>query len=154
MKKSIYISFILFVAIFSLKSQTKDKDSILYIMPDKVELKINQYLETIDSSKYNLEFYLSHMDKEKYNICISIFNNTNNNYWYSNTNRFVLIGEKRYPLWFDYDVKFSTKEPSNTGTIGKREGQILKSHPIFDGYNITFFINGDILLEDYGIYKK
>ena len=150
MKKSICISlFLISTVLLPLKSQ--NRDSILYIMPDNVELKLYQYINNIDSSKYSFEFFLSRLDGDKYRICVSIWSKLNTNYWYNNTNRFVLIGEKKYPLWFDYDVKFSTKKPSNLGTIGKREGQILKSHPIFDGYNITFFINEDTLFEDYGI---
>ncbi len=153
MKRNIYILFILLSVVLSLKSQTKNKDSILYIMPDKVELQLYEYINSLDSSKYSFEFFLSKLDKDKYRICVGIWSNLNTNYWHNNTNRFILIDEKKYPLWYDYDVTFSTKNKSNLGKMGSREGQILKIHPIFDGYTIDFNLKGEIFSENDGVVK-
>jgi len=122
-------------------------------MPDRVELKLYEYINNLDSSKYSFEFFLKRLDEDKYRICVGIYSKLNSNYWSKNTNRFILIDEKRYPLWYDYDVMFSTKNKHNLGKMGSREGLILKIQPIFDGYNIDFNLKGDIFSENEGVVK-
>ena len=147
------ICILLFILLAQQPVKSQDKDSILYIMPDKIELKLYEYINNLDFSKYSFGFFLNKLNDDKYRICITVSSNLDTNYWYNNTNRFILIEKKQYPLWLDYDVTFSTKNNSNLGKIGNREGQILKTHPIFDGYTIDFNLKGEIFCENNGIVK-
>lgn len=151
MRLSLFILFI--CSFFLLKGQ--NKDSIIYILPDKVEMKLYEQIESYNSvTNSKLEFYLESIERETFRIVFSRFQDKSNNYWVDNTNRFVLIKDRKYPLILDYDLKFSTMKPSEVGEYGQREGLILKSLFIYDGYNITFDLKGNILKEDLGIYKK
>lgn len=130
----------------------QNKDSIIYIFPDKVEVKFYEYIkkEKID----NYGFYMTNDSDQKFRVYIYKCDGINNNYWQINTNRYLIIKDKKYPLFFDYDTFFSTREPFEIGVYGKREGYILRSHPIFEGYSITFDKTGELLSEDWGIYYK
>ncbi len=43
--------------------KAQEKDSILYIIPDSVEVRIYEETKKIDLSKFNLYFFLSKIDK-------------------------------------------------------------------------------------------
>jgi len=150
MRKIIYILILFWVS--QILTSVQNKDSIIYILPDKVEVKLSEHVEKENLSHFG--FYLTSMDNEKYRIYISELNEGNKNYWQLNTNRYVILKNEKYPLYFDYDTFFSTRKPTEIGEYGKREGYILKSHPIFEGYNLTFDKTGKCLLEDWGIYRK
>jgi hypothetical protein len=151
MKRSI----ILLVLIYSTSIYSQEKDSIIYIFPDKVEQKLyEQMKELVSIEDYNFEFYLQTVDRDKFRLTYSCYRGQSNNYWVNNTNRFVLINGKRYPLILDYDSLFGTNKPKEVGEYGHREGFILRSLFIYEGYNITFDRAGECLSEDWGIYEK
>lgn len=139
----------------SISIYSQEKDSIVYIFPDKIEQKLyEQIKELISVEIYNFEFYLQTVDIDKFRLTYSYSKKQSNNYWGNNTNRFILINKKKYPLIFDYDSLFSTNKPKEVGEYGHRDGFILRSLFIFEGYNITFDRTGKCLSEDWGIYEK
>lgn len=136
--------------------KAQEKDSILYIIPDSVEVRIYEETKKIDLSKFNLYFFLSKIDKNIYRINYSSFPNDSKskNPWIDNTNRFLIVNNRKFPLIFDYDSSFSTQTNTMLGSFGEREGNIQRSYIIFEGYSITFKRDGTIISEDYGIFKK
>jgi len=144
MKRITIIIFLILITSAKLKCQN-NKDSIIYILPDNIELMIFEYTEKIDTLKYNFEFFLSRIGDEEFKINISLFKRYNDNFWYNNTNRYILINNKRYPLILDYDSLFSTSKPVNLGKMGKREGYILRSTFIYDGFSISFNKEGKVI---------
>lgn len=136
--------------------KAQEKDSILYIIPDSVEVRIYEETKKIDLSKFNLYFFLSKIDKNIYRINYSSFPNDSKskNPWIDNTNRFLIVNNRKFPLIFDYDSSFSTQTNTMLGSFGEREGNIQRAYIIFEGYSITFKRDGTIISEDYGIFKK
>jgi len=149
-----FILFILFISLYSANIFSQVKDSIIYILPDRVEQKLYEQVKNIDpDGNFNFEFYLESKDKGKFRITFT-YKDQLNNYWTNNTNRFVLINKKKYPLIFDYDSLFSTSKPKELGEYGHREGSILRSLFIYEGYNLTFDKTGEYILENLGIYIR
>ncbi len=147
MKKIILLAF--FFA-GSLYTQAQSLDTILYILPDPVEVKLDIELNRlIDRSPDNVEFILEKKDVNKYRIRLY-----GPPYYSKKSNRYVIINTQKYPLIFDYDSKFGTTEPNSIGSIGKRDGQIMRGIFMSEDYSITFDGSGKILHESYGIYKR
>lgn len=153
MKKN-YILLLILTCIYCIPLKSEIKDSILYILPDKVEVKLSEYIQSSKLENSRWKFYLTRTENSMYRIYVASFKGETTDYWYINTNRFVVIDTENFPLILDYDSMFSTKDPDRIGEYGKREGQILKTTFIYDGYNIIFDKNGKYLEEDFGIYKK
>ena len=129
------------------------KDSIIYVFNDKIEKKLYEHLEQ-EELIGNCIFYLTKIDFDKYKVYLSKSNEDNIDYWELNTNRYLIVKDKKYPLLFDYDMTFSTRKPLEILAYGEREGNVLRTSPIFEGYNLTFNLMGEIITEDYGIYIK
>lgn len=148
MKK--YLIFILII--FSINIYSQKQDSIIYIFPDNVEKRLfEQLIDVGINDIFNFQFYLNTLEKDTFMIALSYSGGKSNNYWVNNTNRFVLVKDKKYPLVLDYDSNYSTENSKEVGYYGQREGNVLRSFFIYDGYNITFDKSGKILKEDYGI---
>ncbi len=153
MKRIIILLLLIYGLNISIYSQ--EKDSIIYIFPDKIEQKLyEQMKELIYTDGYDFEFYLQTLDINKFRLTYSYYKKQSFSYWGNNTNRFILIKNKMYPLILDYDSLFSTSKPEKVGEYGDREGFILRSSFIYEGYNITFDKTGKCLSESWGIYKK
>lgn len=152
MKKNILI--IIFILLYySTNTYSQNKDSIIYIFPDKVEQKLYEQIKkkSISDCSY-FEFYLQAISKDTFRITYSYSKGIPISYWAKNTNRFILINEHKYPLIFDYDTRFSTSEPNKIGKYGHREGTIMRHLIIYEGYNITFRENGEYVEENFGLY--
>lgn len=147
--KKIY-AIIITICIFWCKANAQEKDSIIYIFPDKVEKLFYEYIQTYSPDE-TFDFHLVTRD-DKYKLFVTT--GDKNNYWGNNTNRFILINDKKYPLTFDYDCLFSTENRFDIGQFGQREGYILRSWFIIEGYNITFDRYGFDVTESWGIFKK
>jgi len=113
------------------------QDKILYFVPDAVELKLEGLLEKKKGEKLSV-FLMK--DKDDYALYLSFVKKDEeyNDYWVDRTNRYIVIGEKEYPLIFDYDLTFSTPNPKSAGSLGNREGNILKIAIIYEGYYVKF----------------
>lgn len=146
---------VLLALIYSVSIYSQEKDSIIYIFPDKVEQKLYEQIKKVISlESFNFKFYLQTISKDEFRIAYSYEKEPSKNYWINNTNRFILIKNEKYPLILDYDSLFSTNNPKDIGEYGHREGYVLKSLFLFDGYNITFDKEGECLFEDWGIHEK
>lgn len=153
MKKNLTVLFLFLLMYMSLNAQ--NKDSLIYILPDSVELKLYEFTKSMEASKYDCDFYLSSLGDNVYRINVSIYRIYNDDYWSRNTNRFLVINNKKYPLSFDYDSLFGTMTKfSDIGKMGEREGYIMRTTFINEGYNITFNIKGEILKENYSLFIK
>lgn len=138
---------ILLLITYSVNTFSQKQDSIIYIFPDKVE-------QITNFENLNFEFYLESMNNGKFKATFTYSKNKLDSYWVNNTNRFILIKDKKYPLVLDYDSTFSTKRPTEIGNYGQREGTILRSTFIYEGYSITFDKIGQFVEENFGIHKK
>lgn len=146
---------ILSLLYYSINTYSQNKDSIVYIFPDKVEKKLYEQIKEISTSdRFYFEFYLQAINKDTFRITYSYSIDIPSCYWAKNTNRFILINEHKYPLIFDYDTKFSTSKPENIGKYGHRESTIMRHLIIYEGYNITFSENGEYIEENFGLYRK
>lgn len=63
-------------------------------------------------------------------------------YWQLVTNRYAVINKGLYPLLFDYDYDFGAPKPSELGTYGQREGQVLRIASCNDRFHLTFSKSG------------
>lgn len=152
MKKNIFILVFIYCTI---QLYSQGRDSIIYIFSDKIEQKLYEKIEENNSRGYfEFEFYLRTEGENRFRLTYTHAKSLSDNYWIVNTNRFILINKSKYPLYFDYDSMFSTSKPNEIGEYGHREGTIMKSIPIYDGYSIVFDKNGEFLEEDFGLQKK
>lgn len=143
---------IMLLTVYSINAFSQKQDSIIYIFPDKVEQMLFAKMSDIPNfENLNFEFYLESIDKDKFRTVFAYSQNKLDSYWGNNTNRFILIKDKKYPLLLDYDSTFSTKKPGDIGNYGQREGTILKTIFIYEGYSITFDKTGQFIKEDFGI---
>lgn len=139
--------FVLLIAI-SGNACSQEVEKILYVVPDDVEVQVNKYIERVKKQKeYLIYFVLSKKSDAAFRLDVVSYKEINKEnviYWVKSTNRYVVINQDKYPLLLDYDYVFSTKQPSNIGNFGEREGYILKTMPINEGYHIDFNRDGII----------
>lgn len=148
MKKLIVLLFVFACCRVNLYAQSQ---RILYFLPDSVEVRIDNYMESKKNFKCNSIYFLLKKDSSIYNITIIPLvpdSDSNILHWVSVTNRYILINQTYYPLLFDYDFSFSTPDSVHVGEFGHREGNIKKLHLIAHRYTIFFKMNGSILKEE------
>jgi len=148
--------FLLLVIAYSISVYSQEKDSITYVFPDNVEMKLYERIKEIPSfDSYNFEFYLQSIEKDTFRLSFTYYSGLIDNFWAKNTNRFILINDKKYPLILDYDSMFSTKNSKEVGEFGKRDdGFVLRSLFIYKGYNIKFTKTGRYISENWGLYRR
>lgn len=144
MRKCLFAVLTLFV--LSGFAQPMPDKKILYVFPDDVEVAIDQYTESLPN-KEDLQFVLTLYKNgdgtyEIYVNSCSTDRKNANPYWQQVTNRYAVINKGLYPLLFDYDYDFGTPQPSETGTYGQREGQVLRIASCNDGFHLTFSRSG------------
>lgn len=142
------IVFVIIAIVLMNNVYSQEHKEILYILPDNVETTLNKYLErTIKKQESHVYFVLNRMSKDKYKINVAFYSPENEKqliYWIRVTNRYVVVNKDKYPLLLDYDYEFSTKKPHCIGKYGEREGGILKTMPIYEGYSVLFNKDGII----------
>ena len=69
--------------------------------------------------------------------------------WVLQSNRYVIVNKKSYPLVLDYDLKFGSIDNNNIGNFGVRDGQVKKASLIIDGTTIYFKGDGAIMFTDF-----
>jgi hypothetical protein len=149
--KKIYTIIIMFTCYTIVRAQ--EKDSIIYIFPDKVEQLLYDYIKTyINEDADSLVFHLQNNENNTYTLFVGGALNSDD--WHKNTNRFIMINDRSYPLIFDYDSLFGAVKKNMIGKFGEREGNVLRSLFIIEGYNITFDKYGFEVKESWGIYKE
>lgn len=142
--------FLFFVLLLGMTSNARSQNSekILYMLPDDVEIQVNDYVTRMNNQKkYLFYFVLNKKPDATYRLNSVHYVNKRKKdiiYWVKSTNRYLVVNKKIFPLLLDYDYVFSTRKPSKIGNFGEREGQILKTMPIHEGFFIDFDKNGII----------
>lgn len=142
--------FLFFVLLLGITSNTcsQNKEKILYMLPDDVEVQASNYIKRVSKQQeYLFYFVLNKKPDTTYRLDIVHYKAESSEsiiYWVKSTNRHIVVNQERYPLLLDYDYVFSTKQPSSIGNYGEREGQILKTMPIHEGFYIDFNKDGII----------
>jgi len=144
MKKSLLI--IIGLTLFSC-NVNKNKDSILYLIPDSVTQILKK---KIDGNYNNIYFHLSRKKDEFYIYYYYINKNDGDFYLVKNSKRSLLIDDKLYPLIFDYDEIFGiTDSYDEILEKMKKDKYITINHSttIYEGWVIIFNQKGEILSE-------
>lgn len=133
----------LFAIMSIISCNAQKKGDITYLLPDDVEVELNEHLSQSSGFNYMVLFG----SKEHYELFV-INDDEYSKRPYGNfitaTNRNVLVNGKSYPLLLDYDFNFSTTDIVNIGEFGKRDGMVKKVQSIFHGYSIKFTNKGII----------
>lgn len=150
MKKFLFI-FLFFICNFL---SAKEKDSILYVLCDSVECKLaKEILNYPENNNFIIVFVFSNIiddSKQLYRISITELKKTDR---LLSTNRYCLINQRKIPLIFDYDFKFSASDLGKIGCFGSRDENVLRTILLLDGYSITFNSSCNYVVEDGGLYK-
>ncbi|GAA4142730.1 hypothetical protein GCM10022216_23970 [Sphingobacterium kyonggiense] len=150
MRKQFLLAVLIFICFRSLGQNV---DSIVYVLHfDSVETKVDQHLRALERGDGKIMFwgYLGRCNEGfKLVICNNMYNKDSENNFLSelksNTNRFLLIDNRKIPLIFDYDSIFSTPKISSIGGLGQREGNVLRNRFILDCFTIVFNEYGKIV---------
>jgi len=142
----IFISIICSLPIYS------QEHKIIYIFPDNVEVAVNKFInkETREKTCHYLVIVKDTVDT--YKLIVPSYRPSDRShlsYYVESTNRMAIINDKQYPLLFDYDYRFGTRDTVNVGRYGERDGFILRTMPIYDAYTIHFRTDGTIIKEGY-----
>lgn len=122
---------------------TASGQNILYVFPDKTEAILKDKIDSLKRNGNSVVFHLCHSIKsDSIDIYLRYFNSENDDYYKKdvfvhNTNRFILVGDERIPVVFDYDYRFGTTTcydeignfPCREGTYA-RIALILHQQPI------------------------
>lgn len=125
-------------------TKAQKNDQIKYVLPDNVETFIDS---SIRAQKGSSAFYFLLNKDSVYSISIGSYSKKDEKNilkWVKQTNRFLIVNKKVYPLIFDYDLKFATVD-SNIGEFGKREGNIKRVSLMLHGITIFFKSDGTII---------
>lgn len=136
MQKLFSVTIFTFLWIYS----NAQKSSILYYLPDSVEVKVNDY---ISKQKHNPNFYfmLESVNKDTFRVNVCQYQNKEKRRlenWIFLTRRKVVICKSNYPLLLDYDYKFSTLDTLRVGSYGDRANKIVRQLPIAHCFSVKF----------------
>lgn len=152
MKQLYYIFIILLILGCSTKKNIiKDKEhtrGIVYVLPDEVKARLA--LLHLEDDTAHIYFSLETISYLSFRIYLDKFDTKDN--WVENTNRFISISDKLYPLTFDLDMYFANKETSEEFLKNQKEGIYLRSQRTIirdHVYHIDFTFKGKILYEGY-----
>lgn len=125
MKKSIAI---LVYTLFFLSAKSQDKKNIIYILPDSVEVTIDNYIHKFASLDTAVKYFgiLSYKkDSDCIEILIQSYSTKSKDLiadWTTSSNRVIIVDKNELPVLFDYDFCFGLSDRKNIGKIGQREG--------------------------------
>ncbi len=153
MKRIILLAVVLLI--FS-RSKAQRNDSIIYVLHfDSVETTIDKHLNTLEKKNQQTSSwsYLGRVDSLfTLTVCNSCLGDDSKAGFLSrlvkNTNRYLLIDKRTLPLILDYDTIFTTPKLTNIGSLGNRDGNVLRSRIILDCFTIVFDSNGKIIRID------
>lgn len=133
----------------------QNQDSIVYIVPDSVEIMLNKEIQSRKSYRKDIDcgLYLSKGSNGMFTLHLIEYNDFN--FHLKNSNRYLLVDSTKYPLLFDYDIEFASYGKREIREMGSRfDGVIPKNYYIIEGYSISFDLFGKNIKENLGIYKK
>lgn len=118
-------------------------NGIVYVLPGKVqELLLKQ---DINKNSY---FVLSRVDELSFRIYLDKYEESFN--WVKNTNRYISVSGKLYPLLFDFDNFFANSETVKEFLENYEKGIYQRTKVTVSRdyiYHIDFNIQGDVLYE-------
>jgi len=133
--KNRIILLVLIIILTSTKAHTQVLDSILYVLPDSVEIALNNYLSSLKEHRLDTKVYFimgrievdslpSALSKYDYFITTCIGNVKKQDFFTSNANRFIIVNNYKIPVFFDYDIEFYLDENrrKSLGKFGSRFG--------------------------------
>lgn len=126
------------------KAQKKN-NAIQYVLPDRVELLLDS---CIKKSEGQTKFFFIIRKDSLYNISIVRYKkNEERNLikWVEQTNRYLRIADKIYPLLFDYDFALGAIDNNNIGEFKNRDDNVKRISLINHGLIICFNLEGSIL---------
>jgi len=122
---------------------------IVYVLPHTVlSLLGNQFSD----DEQNVHFVL-YAAKDEFTIYKT--NHNEEDEWIKNTNRYISVRGKLYPLLFGTDYDFANTENAAQFLVDQEAGIYLRTQTaaIFDSvYHVTFTKKGEILYEGYNGY--
>ncbi|UUV22661.1 hypothetical protein [Paenimyroides aestuarii] len=126
MKNIVYLIFIAIIVngCVSLKKEINE-EKIIYVVPDTVQLWFRNVIKSPNLlNKDDVYFIISSMETDNskaYKLMLCDLDNYifNDNYFVKNTNRYLYIDEKLYPLLSDLDQVFSVRECCNEDLLEK-----------------------------------
>lgn len=127
-------------------STAQRKNQIQFILPDSVEVFLNDYINKVQDGKS--QFYFLFQKDTAFSITVGRYTKKEKKNilkWIPQSNRYVVVNTKNYPVIFDYDLKFAAVDPNNIGEFGRREGNIKRAHPLLHGITVFFNGSGDII---------
>jgi hypothetical protein len=148
--KAAKLFFLVFIiSSFPILINAQVKDSILYVLSDEVEMSAFEYMNKIDkvgNFKFDAILKKRTVD-DNYALCISYMEVDREYYYYAKTtNRFLVVGDRRIPLFFDYDELFATSDNNDIGVFKSREGYVRRQSILFDYcFTIVFDRKGKIV---------
>lgn len=151
MKYSLILLFFILSGCSGLKngSERNYQTGIVYVLPHTVlSLLGNQFSD----EELNVHFVLYAENDE---FTIYKVNHNQEDEWLKNTNRYIPIRSKLYPLIFGTDYNFANVENAAQFLKNEEAGIYLRTRtaPIFDSvYHVTFTKKGEILYEGYNGY--
>jgi hypothetical protein len=118
-------------ALFGNNKNIKESKTILYVLPDAVEVSVNKYMHQLYPKQETLDFYFL-LENKGTDICAITAiryekdKQTTISKWIEGTDRSVLIDRKNYPLLLDSDFRFGSLREDNIGVMGKRDGFVTR----------------------------
>ena len=134
-------------------SQTQD--SIVYIVPDTIEIMLDKEIREIKSydPDINIRFHLEKGADKMYTIFLIV--DQDSSIFSKFHGRYILVDSIKYILRLDHDVTFASYDKKKVGEFGNRfNGLIPNNYYIMEGYSITFDRLGRNIKEDFGIQRK
>lgn len=139
------------------KNEIPNKEKIIYIVPDTVQVWFNNVLseKTHTSKEENVYFILDEIienNKILYNLILCETKNINNrdNFFINNTNRYIYIKNNLYPLLLNLDQIFSTRDYNNKELLNLLNNgeKVKKFYTIYEkNYWVIFDNNLSIIIK-------
>jgi len=155
--KNIFLILSISLLLFNCSSfkRNNDKEKIIYIVPDTVQLWFNNVIKepNIIQKEENIYFIIGQIERNNkilYSLALceeKIYGN-HDSLFYKNTNRYIYIKGSLYPLLSDLDQIFSTREYNNKELIDllDQKAKIKQYYTIYEKTYWVYFDNnwGDI----------
>jgi hypothetical protein len=133
------------------------QDSIIYVMPDNIEAELYNYTSTLTTE--NIYFIMGTKDYKydcygNHNYFITICTYDKKSDLVENTNRFIIVNDSKYPVYFDYDIHFhlTQKQKDRLVKFGDKFSWHLMDRNIYNKemrYHIIFNDKTEKIIESY-----
>lgn len=139
---------LIILIIYLLQSIGAPTEPIVYRFPVSVQSYIQTWVDSFDESgKEKLFFYLGSNHDGKnggQTFYLHFCAERSSGEWgkmVNQSNRWVRVGSKLYPILLDYDEIYGVscaQDLNELGTIGQRDGVVMRTRTLFHGYTVFF----------------